>query len=98
MADVERSEEPQTPLGFILNEAIELIERLCEEGSIEQPRGILTLVAASVPDSKHDSEIAAYGFADAREIVPELAAHLAAAASSFGLSVQVHALRGGPSS
>jgi hypothetical protein len=96
--DVERSDEPQTPLGFILAEAIELIERLCEEGSIEQPRGIITLIAASVPGTEYDSEIAAYGFDDASEVVIDLARHLEAAARSFGLQVHVHRLHGGPAS
>ena len=98
MPDVDRSEEPNTPLGFILNEAILLIERLCEEGSIEQPRGIITLIAAKVPGTKYDSEIAAYGFDDAREVVSDLGVHFAAAAQSFGLQVQIHPLHGGSDS
>ena len=98
MPGVDRSEEPNTPLGFILNEAIELIERLCEEGSIEQPRGIITLIAAKVPGTKYDSEIAAYGFDDDKEILGDLGAHFVATAASLGLKVQIHQLRGGTDS
>jgi hypothetical protein len=86
--------EPDSPLAEILNEAIELIDRRCEEKGYREPTGfIICHVEHDIdPHEEPDATSAGFGYDDSRDLVADLAGHFVAAAKAHGIHIELHTL------
>lgn len=88
--------EPDSRLAEVLNEAIELIERRCQELNYREPTGLIICHVEHDLDTdvEPDATSAGFGYEDSSELVADLAGHFIAAAKAHGIKIELHTLLG----